>query len=376
MKKITLLLIAIASTGFTFGQGTKRVLVEDQTGAWCGYCPRGRTTAEDVTATYPNAICIGNHVGDTYEVPYTNTVDGAFNQYGYPGGMVDRYKFSSQTYVVMATSYWKSNTANRLLVSAPLNVGITSTYNSTTRLLSVTVNANFVATASGDMRISCLIEEDSVVNTADPQHNYMGNGCSAPDPSSPWYSYPCTISNYTQRDVVRTNLAPDWGTSGVIPASVSSGQNFSQNYSYTIPSNYNDKHMFIVAFVAYYNTSVNSRSVLNVNKCRIGQSTLTSVNDNLSANVVEIKQNTPNPFRDITALQFNLNRDENVSINVYNTMGQLMNSIADTKLAAGEHTYYWAGDDNEGNRVAPGVYYFTITTSEGKVTKPMVFIGD
>ena len=235
MKKITLLLLTCASGLLTYGQAARKVVVEDETGSWCGYCPRGRTTAEAIEAQYPNAICIANHSGDTYENTYGKAIDAAVNTYGYPGGMVDRHLFSGSS-VVMATNSWSSSTANHLATTAPLAVTISSTYNTSTRLLNVTVNANFVGAASGDMRISCVLVQDSMVNAADPQHNYMGNGCSSPDPSSPWYSSPCSITNYIQRDVSRKNLAPDWGTTGVIPASVTAGQNFSQSYSYTIPA--------------------------------------------------------------------------------------------------------------------------------------------
>ncbi len=377
MKKITLFLLAVASSGITFGQATKRVLVEDETGAWCGYCPRGRTTAEDITASYPNAICIANHVSDTYTCTYTSNIDNAFNQYGYPGGMVDRKLYSGQGgYVVVATNYWKTDAANQLMSACPVNITITSTYNSSTRLANITVGANFVGNASGDMRISCLLEEDSVVNANDPQHNYMGNGCSSPDASSPWYSYPCSIPNYTQRDVVRTNLAPDWGTTGIIPASVTNGQNFTANYSTTVSSAWNASHMFIVAFVSYYNTAVTSRSVINANKVRLGFNTATGTVEHPDLSNLEVKGSFPNPFSTLSAMQFTLGNEDNVSIKVYNTMGQLINNIVDTKMAAGEHTYYWAGDDVNGNKVSSGVYFYTITTSEGKVTKQIVFAGE
>ncbi|MBI4930318.1 MAG: Omp28-related outer membrane protein [Bacteroidetes bacterium] len=376
MKKITLLFIAVASSGLLFGQAAKKVIVEDETGTWCGYCPRGRTVSEDIENTYPNAITIANHNGgsDTYQNTYTQNLDNAMNAYGYPGGMVDRYFFSGQTYVCMVTSVWKSKTANRLLSTTPVSVVVSSSYDIGSRLLSVTVKANFVANAAGDMRISCVLEEDSIVNTSDPQENYMGNGCSSPDPSSPWYNYPCQISNYIQRDVVRANLAPDFGTAGVIPASVTSGQNFSQSYTYTLPSSWDANHMSIVGFVSYYNTSVNSRSILNAAKVYL-QNTLTSVHENAELNSIEVKQNIPNPFKNSTALRFTLNTTDNVSIKVYNAFGQVVNDLIDSKLVPGEHTFYWAGDDNDGNTVAGGAYYYTISTSTQQITKPMVFVG-
>ena len=375
MKKITLFLIAIASSSITFGQAVKKVLVEDETGTWCGYCPRGRTVAEDIESSYPNAITVANHEGDTYQVTYSDAIDQAMNTYGYPGGMVDRKLYSGQSYVVMATNYWKSKTANQLLTIAPLGVSIFSTYNSSTRQANVTVYVNAYSAASGDMRINCVLVEDSIVNASDPQHNYMGNGCSSPDPTSPWYNYPCSITNYAQRDVVRTNLAPDWGTSGVIPASVSAGQSWSQSYSTTLPAGWNASHVSVVAFVANYNTSINSRDVINASKVLLGTSNATGIEEHPELPSVVAKQNSPNPFTSMTALSFTLNVTDNVKIKVYNQFGQVVNDLVDTKLIPGDHTFYWAGDDNNGNYVASGVYYYTITTSSMQVTKQMIYAG-
>src|ERR1051326_6773069 len=203
MKKITLILIALASAGLTFGQAAKKVIVEDETGAWCGYCPGGRTTMEDILNTYPNAIGLSNHAYDSYDNSYTEDLDTNMNSYGYPGGMVDRKLYSGQTDVVMDISYWKAKAQSQLASTTPVAVYISSTYNASTRQVTATVTANFVAAAPGDLRISCLLVEDSVVNSYDPQHNYFGNNgaCGYSDPSSPWSSYPCQIPAYTQRDV-------------------------------------------------------------------------------------------------------------------------------------------------------------------------------
>lgn len=373
MKKITLFLLAFAGSTSLFAQAAKKVIVEDMTGTWCGYCPRGTTVMADILNTYPNAIGIGDHVSDTYQNSYTSAVDNDMNNYGYPGGMVDRFFYTGQSEVVMSTSYWKSKTASRLLTTTPVAVYISSTYNSSTRQLNATVYANFVGSASGDMRISCVLIEDSVVGS---QTNYMGNGCSDPDPSSPWYSYPCNITNFIHLDVCRGNLAPTWGTAGVIPSSVTSGQNFSQSYSYTIPASYNASSMSIVGFVSYYATSNTARSILNSSVVRIGASNYTSIEEHPELNPIEVKQNTPNPFKNITAIPFTLNTTDNVTIKVYNMMGQEVNTLWDSKLIPGEHTFYWAGDDNDGNPVAAGVYYCTISTSSYKVAKPMIFAGE
>lgn len=375
MKKITLFVIAVLSVGMAFGQAPKKVLLEDFTGTWCGYCPRGKTVMEDCMNTYPNVIGITDHDGDGLANAFSNAIISGLSVAAFPNGAVDRFLFSGQTTVGMSTSQWKSKCASRLLTTTPVAVSFTSTYNTTTRALSVTVTANFVGSSSGDLRINCLLIEDGIITPSDPQSNYMGNGCSSPDPSSPWYTFPCSISNYVHDGVARINLANDnWGTAGVIPASVTSGNSYSQTYSYTLPSTWNATKVSIVAFVSKYGAAASAREILNSIKGVIGTST--GIFENNDAASIEVKQNAPNPFKEITALQFTLNATDNVSINVYNAFGQVVNNLIDTKLVPGDHTFYWAGDDNEGNAVAAGVYYYTISTSTQQVTKPLIFVGE
>lgn len=387
MKKITLLLIAVLCGGLAFGQAPKKVILEDFTGTGCGYCPRGTTTMENIEATYPNAIGIADHAYTStskLNSAYSVAIDAGLSISAYPNGAVDRFLFSGETTVGLSTSKWTSKVSNRLLSSTPVSVNFTSTYNSSTRLLDVIVTANFVGAASGDLRINCVLMEDGI--TGYPQQNYMGNGCSSPDPTSPWYNYPCVITNFVHNHVAKINLANDnWGTAGVIPSSVTSGSTYTQAYSYTLPTSWpspsgtmsqiiNTSNVYIVAFVSKYGAASSAREILNSNKGALGTST-TGIIENQNASSLEVKQNTPNPFSNITALQFTLNTTDNVSIKVYNAFGQVVNNLIDTKLVPGEHTFYWAGDDNDGNPVAGGVYYYTISTSSQQVTKPMIFVG-
>ena len=154
-----------------------------------------------------------------------------------------------------------------------------------------------------------------------------------------------------------------------------------QAYSYTIPATYgpdnivpNISHMKLVAFVSYYNTSINSRNILNANVVRLGQSVGAGI-DEYSVNIVDVKQNTPNPFKNITAIQFQLNTADNISVKVYNMMGQEINTLVNTQLVPGLHTFYWAGDDNTGNYVRPGIYFYKISTPSQSVSKEMIYMG-
>lgn len=371
MKKSILLLALGFSSAALIAQAPRKVILEDYTGTWCGACPNGKTVMESCIATYPNTIGITMHNGDGLANPYSNAVDVAMGITSYPGGAVDRTP-------VGLPSQWKSKVAARLNVSSPVKVNFTSTYNTSTRALTVTVVADFVAAASGDLRINCVLAEDGIVTPNDPQHNYYGNGCMAPTPSSPWYSFPCDITTYVHDGVARLNLANDhFGTAGVIPSSVTSGGSYSKTYTYTLPSTWNASKVYIIAFVSKYGSTVAAKEILNANKGLIGTSTMatTGVDESINGNQIELKQNAPNPFSEITAIQFQLNAADNVSVKIFNSFGQLVNTIKNDYLVPGEHTFYWAGDDQDGNVVSPGMYYYSVSTSNQQLSRPMIYLG-
>jgi hypothetical protein len=384
MKKIFTLLLCtlLSAAGSVFAQAPKKVILEDYTGAWCGYCPRGLTYSNAIENQYPNVIPLGIHQGssassDAMATTYTNTLCG-FLTTGFPTGGVDRYKFTGQTTVALSTNLWAQKCLTRLNTSAPLNVYINSTYNSSTRVVDVTVISNFVAGAVGDLRVHCLLVEDSVVGSGPgwDQHNYMGVGCGATDPSSPWYSFPCTITGYSHRHVVRQNLANyTWGEAGIIPDPAAPGQNYSKTFTYTLPASWDDSKMEIVAFVSRYGTADSSRYILNCNKVGLGGSVL-GVPEPIAgtSKVSGLEQNYPNPFSDVTNINFTLAGQTSLTLKVYDILGKEVATLADEKLSGGRYQYVWDGTDQHGNLVPGGLYFYRLSTPTQVFTGQMTYI--
>lgn len=87
-----------------------------------------------------------------------------------------------------------------------------------------------------------------------------------------------------------------------------------------------------------------------------------------------LSQNYPNPFNPSTSIAFSLPKRTQVSLEVYNVMGQLVGTPADGEYPAGEHVVEWDGRDSEGNPVATGVYLYRLTTSDFVQTRKMVLV--
>ena len=77
---------------------------------------------------------------------------------------------------------------------------------------------------------------------------------------------------------------------------------------------------------------------------------------------VSLQQNFPNPFRTQTQINFSLSKEEHIRLKIYTIRGELINTLLDTKLVAGEHAVVWNGTSETGKRVSPGVYLYVLQT--------------
>ena len=71
-------------------------------------------------------------------------------------------------------------------------------------------------------------------------------------------------------------------------------------------------------------------------------------------------QNYPNPFNPETLLRFTLPSSGNVSLNVYNAKGQMIKSLIEMDMMAGNHNVLWMGDNDKGEKMSSGVYLFVL----------------
>lgn len=87
-----------------------------------------------------------------------------------------------------------------------------------------------------------------------------------------------------------------------------------------------------------------------------------------------LDQNTPNPFKTKTLIKFSLENDEYTSLAVYDMTGQLIKTLVSEVKLAGEHTIEWKADDNNGERVPPGMYIYVFKTNETQFSKKMLLL--
>lgn len=81
----------------------------------------------------------------------------------------------------------------------------------------------------------------------------------------------------------------------------------------------------------------------------------------------------PNPFTGMSAIEFTLAREGDVTLGVYDLLGRQVKLLSRGKLAAGPHRFEWTGRDESGRRAPAGVYFVRFTapgrSMEAKLVK-------
>lgn len=78
--------------------------------------------------------------------------------------------------------------------------------------------------------------------------------------------------------------------------------------------------------------------------------------DKLDRPTFSLWRTGPNPLRDMTSIRYSLSLDAGVHLRVVSPTGQEIRTLVDGVEGRGDHLTIWDGRDNNGRRVAAGVY--------------------
>ena len=92
------------------------------------------------------------------------------------------------------------------------------------------------------------------------------------------------------------------------------------------------------------------------------------------AYVYAMAQNAPNPFNGQTKIGYQLAKPGKVSLKIYNTLGQLVNTLVDAQQQPGIYSASWNGKDNTGRTAANGVYIYRLEAGDFRATRKMVVV--
>ena len=87
-----------------------------------------------------------------------------------------------------------------------------------------------------------------------------------------------------------------------------------------------------------------------------------------------LHQNFPNPFNPITTLSYDLPKDSDVRLAIFDMLGNELATLVSTNQQAGFKSVQWDATDSMGRAVSAGVYLYQIEAGEFIQTKKMVLL--
>jgi hypothetical protein len=88
----------------------------------------------------------------------------------------------------------------------------------------------------------------------------------------------------------------------------------------------------------------------------------------------ELAQNYPNPFNPTTEINFSLQHGADVSLEIYNIMGQRVATLVDEYRESGAHSVTWDGRDTDGKPASSGIYFYRLRSGSFNETKKMMLL--
>jgi hypothetical protein len=344
-----------------------KVVFEEGTGTWCGWCPRGAVYMDSMHVVNPNTTAlIAVHNGDPMVVSAYDAGIGSLIG-GYPTALCDRAKDiidPSQMFTSYATHIGDFAIADLVMVK---------TYNTVTRVADITVKTTMATgfsnnNVSNDYRLAVVFTEDNVRGTASGynQTNYYGGSTNVlVGAGLNWQTAPNPVPAATMKYdfVARAILGGFTGQASSLPSTLVAGTTYTSSvFSYTIPATYNAGNMKAVVLLIDAKTNY----VYNANTTTITP-LVVGVEENKTENVeVSIY---PNPAKNNANVEINLVKDEPVTITVLSVMGQVVYSQTFNNLAVGKQTVS-LNCENWSN----GIYNVNISTSNGNVSRKLEII--
>jgi hypothetical protein len=82
----------------------------------------------------------------------------------------------------------------------------------------------------------------------------------------------------------------------------------------------------------------------------------------------------PNPVTDHATIAFSLPVRSNVKIDVFDATGRAIRNLTNSTYESGNHTVSWDGKDEKANRVANGIYFYTLETPDRSITRKLILM--
>ena len=249
------------------GRFTKRVLIEEITGTWCGFCPDAHLKIASILERYPDKACVVSYsVGDRQNISGTSDLTDELGGYlGVPAAAIDRFSRLDAVFSIYRNR-WDSWVADALQIETAA-VGVRISSEVVLRefpfgdLLRVEIWVAFAEDFHEPLALTAILIRDGIKQD---QSNYYNDLM-----SSPLYQLGDPIPDYELHDTARQFLTSPTGNLIESSATI-----IGKGELLTFELDPLDDHesVRIVAFVhAVEDNEMQGRPVLNVRQSAIGE---------------------------------------------------------------------------------------------------------
>jgi thiol-disulfide isomerase/thioredoxin len=230
----------------------KRVLIEDYTGTWCGYCPRVAFAIERVAEQTSNSVAVAIHRSSS------NPSDANYDPFNYDTSQLEMLPQIPAGYpkgLLNRITRWNPLEQNNIPQAVALTqgenpkLGLAMNANVQGNTVNLTVKTKFSNTFENLRLVVYVLENGLIYDQVNYTSNFYGTGNVNP------------LVNFEHNHVLRqciTNLMGD----AIPSAETTVGSVFSRDFSFSMPSNIsNTANIEFVAFIVDQNNRA-----LNVRK--------------------------------------------------------------------------------------------------------------
>lgn len=338
----------------------KIVVGEEATGTWCQWCPRGAVFMDKFAADYNGFWAgIAVHNGDPMTVTDYDAGIGTLIG-GYPSALVDRLGDVDPSQM-SSDFFTRLQTAPKGVLTNGAN------WDPATRVLNVSVSTEMLQATTGAYKVACVLTEDGVTGTgsgynqsnayAGGNNGVMGGFESLPSP------VPAAQMVY---DHVARAIAPSFGgQTGVIATTTTVGDNYTANFSFTLPATWDETQMHIVGMLIDPQGKIDNAGYTNINEAV--QNGYVGVQELIGAiNLEEMLTVAPNPATDFANIMLHIPTAAPVSVHVLDAKGGILQARQFGSLQ---------GDFEIGlntSNYAPGLYIVELQMNGQRVQKKLV----
>lgn len=268
---------AVLQMAFLAETPKHKPLMEEYTGTWCGWCPRGMAAMEAMAELYgDDFVGVAYHQGDAMQITTSFPRDVS----GYPGCTIDRVGDSVDPFGGSAGGSLgiRNDWISREAVIAPAALKLEAAWGNGERTqIEVKCTTSFVRSLSDNpYRLTYILVADELSGTGrywSQVNNYSGQSGYDNDPYlSPLTKLPGTVIGMTFRDVaVQLSCQGPAALEESLPSSVNDADDYEHTYIFDITDNtlVQDKTKLRVV-AALVNTQ--SGEVVNAEKANVGDS--------------------------------------------------------------------------------------------------------